>query len=132
MNEQNNKKDLDEIDKIILKNFLKGFGKIMILWLLNKEKSHGYSLTKKINEMYNSQNEIINTSTVYPILHKLEKEEAITKTEKIEKNRTIKIYQITPLGKEKLSKSKKLFHEKLSKKYFEFVEDVFIPIKKGE
>ena len=121
------KKESDNIEKKILKSFLKGSGKLMILWLLNKEKSHGYSLTKKINKICSSQDDIIHTSTIYPLLHKLEKEETITSKEEIQKNRTIKIYQITPKGKERLKKIRKLFCEKLSENYIEFIEDMFIP-----
>ncbi|HEX7468289.1 MAG TPA: PadR family transcriptional regulator, partial [Methanobacterium sp.] len=43
-------KYLKEYDMKLLRS-MKGFGKTMILWLISKDKIHGYELMNKMNEL---------------------------------------------------------------------------------
>ena len=75
------------------------------LWLLKKEKMHGYELLQK---MQTAGMEQIRASRIYPLLNKLEEAKLITS--EIQGRR--KVYSITPIGRAWLHISKKVFKDK--------------------
>ena len=78
---------------------MKGFGKTMILWLISKERTHGYELMSKMNEISPSQMKTVRgTSKIYPILHDLEKAGLIEGTWEAHGKRKVKYYEITEEG----------------------------------
>lgn len=125
----NEKICLDLYDKKIIKGFMRGFGKTMILWMIYKEKLHGYEIMNKLNEFYSLENvhEQIKPpgpSLVYPILHDLEKKGLIEGTWEHHGKRKIKYYEITPKGEATVIKIKYIVEEHISKIWENFWSEI--------
>ncbi len=93
-----------ESHKKVFKNFSNGIIHNLILWIISKEDIHGYGIMKKLNEFFNfedSKCEInVNSSKIYPILSKMEKNGFIVGEWKVnENNKRVKFYSITEEGK---------------------------------
>ncbi len=71
-------------NKKFLFSLMKGVRKIFILWLISREKIHGYAIISEINEAAATipGDKVVHSSTIYPILHSLEKDDLI----KVQKN----------------------------------------------
>ena len=73
------KKNVDQLSKKIMRHCSNGLTHIIILWIISKEKIHGYGIMKKLDEFFSSCNPTeynkTNSSKIYPILRKLEKSE---------------------------------------------------------
>ncbi len=105
---------------------MKGFGKNMILWLISKERTHGYELMSKINEISPSANEKVRgPSKIYPILHDLEKEGLIEGTWEAHGKRKMKYYEITEEGTQTLIRIRKVFMCHRTPILEEFWRDMF-------
>ncbi len=117
--------NLKEYDIKLLKG-MKGFVKLLILWLINKEKTHGYELTSKLNKISPSEKRIRESpGKIYPILHNLEKEGLITGTWKAQGKRKIKYYEITEEGIETLARIKMVFKCHRTPLFGEFWRDMY-------
>jgi len=82
-----------------IQNLTKNCNENLILAILFKEKKHGYQLALEIEEKSSGAFKF-NHGTLYPILHKLEKEGLIRGTWKQEvPKRKRKYYSITAKGK---------------------------------
>lgn len=80
-------------------NLTKNLNEILILATLYKEKKHGYQIALEIEEKSDGMFKF-NHGTLYPILHKLEKEKLIKGTWKGEESkRQRKYYAITAKGR---------------------------------
>ncbi len=86
------------------KQLLKGCTKTIVLQLLSKKRMHGYELSVQLKTL--SQGKIeVTEGTIYPLLHSLEADGAITSNIIEQGKRTRKVYEITAEGK-KLLKTK--------------------------
>ena len=69
------KKNVDQLSKKIMRHCSNGLTHIIILWIISKEKIHGYGIMKKLDEFFSSCNpneyNKTNSSKIYPILRKL-------------------------------------------------------------
>ena len=95
--------NFNESHKKVFKNFSNGIIHNLILWIISKEDIHGYGIMKRLNDFFNfedSKCEInINSSKIYPILSKMEKNGFIVGEWKInENNKRVKFYSITKEG----------------------------------
>jgi len=77
-----------------------GMLQMQILWLLEREPTHGYALMKKLNDIKKTK---IEQGTLYPALQKLEGNGYIEVSEKGERGR--KIYALTTSGRAMMKKS---------------------------
>lgn len=89
--------------KKFIKHFSNGLTRNLILWIISKEKIHGYGIMKKLNEFFDFDDvscDIKNSSSkVYPILNKMEKNGLIVGEWDInENNKRVKYYSITDEG----------------------------------
>ena len=96
-------RNFDGDEKKILKHFFNGLTRNLILWIISKEKIHGYGIMKKLDEFFDFDDvncEIKNTSSkVYPILRKMEDKGLIIGEWQInENNKRVKYYTITDEG----------------------------------
>jgi len=75
---------------------------ILILGILAKTPSYGYEIVKRANE--ESEDLFVwQEGTIYPVLHKLEKDGQVpSRWEESERGRKRKYYYITARGREKL------------------------------
>ena len=88
-----------DIQFIEIHNLTKTFNESLILSVLFKEKRHGYQLALEIEKKSNGLFKF-NHGTLYPILHKFEKEGLIKGTWKQEgPKRKRKYYKITAKGR---------------------------------
>lgn len=122
-------KDLPRHDKKMIRGFMRGFGKIMILWLISKKRQHGYEIMTQLHESAPYSGKMPSASMIYPVLHKLEKNGLIKGTWEHHGKRKVKYYEITPEGEKSLERIRKiaaLGHEKgKSNIWREFRDDIF-------
>jgi DNA-binding PadR family transcriptional regulator len=93
-----------ESHKKIFKNFSNGIIHNLILWIISKEDIHGYGIMKRLNQFFNFEDSKcdinVNSSKIYPILSKMEKNGFIVGEWKTnENNKRVKYYSITEDGK---------------------------------
>ena len=116
---------LKEYDLKLLRS-MKGFGKTMILWLISKERSHGYELMNKINEISPSAEETVRgPSKIYPVLHDLEEAGLIEGNWELHGKRKVKYYEVTDEGIQTLNRIKKVFRCHKTQILEEFWIDMF-------
>ncbi|WP_295609807.1 PadR family transcriptional regulator [uncultured Methanobrevibacter sp.] len=95
--------NFDESQTKLIKHFSNGLTRNLILWIISKEKIHGYGIMKKLDEFFDFDDldcDIKNTSSkVYPILRKMESNGLIVGEWDInENNKRVKYYTITEEG----------------------------------
>lgn len=122
-------KKLNRHDRKMIRGFMRGFGKIIILWLINKKRQHGYEIMTQLHEAASFTSKMPSTSMIYPVLHNLEKKGLIKGTWEYHGKRKVKYYEITCEGKESLERIRKLVNksQEIGKPniYQEFMEDMF-------
>lgn len=112
-------------DKKMLRGIMRGFSKTFILWIINKERQHGYEIMAKINASPNSETvKVSGPSTIYPVLHELEEKGLIKGTWEHQGKRKIKYYDITAEGKATLLRIKKNFQHHLTPYKKEFLREL--------
>ena len=119
-------KSLKEYDMKLLRS-MKGFGKTMVLWLISKDRIHGYELMTRMNDISPAAEEPVSgPSKIYPVLHDLEEAGLIEGTWGSQGKRKIKYYEITDEGIQTLIRIKNVFscHRK-TKILEEFWRDMF-------
>jgi len=79
-------------------DFFLGFVKIHILYHAGKEPVYGTGIMEELGR----HGYKIGPGTLYPILHKLEKEEYLKRSEMLVNGKIRKYYSITPKGEEAL------------------------------
>lgn len=117
-----------DFDRGLLTNLMKGFLKIMILWIITKERIHGYEIIKKMKEGMESKNEIgfqgPGPNKIYPILHELEKKELIKGDWELQGKRKVKYYEATTKGINTIEVIKKKPHKNVPPIIREFWREV--------
>lgn len=88
------------------KEFIRTSGEMLILSLLEHRDMYGYEMIKSL--LLQSDNVFeLKEGTLYPMLHRLEKEGSLKSySKKTENNRTRKYYKITNRGLQKLAEEK--------------------------
>ncbi len=131
--DQNDKIDCENVLSKGLKDYdikllrsMKGFGKTMILWLISKERSHGYELMSKLNDISPSADETVRgPSKIYPVLHDLEETGLIEGAWELHGKRKVKYYEVTDEGIQTLHRIKKVFRCHKTQILEEFWRDMF-------
>lgn len=123
------KKNVDQLSKKIMRHCSNGLTHIIILWIISKEKIHGYGIMKKLDEFFSSCNPTeynkTNSSKIYPILRKLEKTGIIKGEWGVSNNKSVKYYSLTEEGEILLKSFKSEFaHLINSPLWLSFIEDV--------
>lgn len=95
--------NFDDNQTKLIKHFSNGLTRNLILWIISKEKIHGYGIMKKLDEFFDFGDldcDIKNTSSkVYPILRRMESNGLIVGEWDInENNKRVKYYTITEDG----------------------------------
>jgi PadR family transcriptional regulator PadR len=129
---QENEVDCEDLSKYLkeydikLLRSMKGFGKTMILWLISKDRIHGYELMTKMNEISPSAEETVSgPSKIYPVLHDLEEAGLIEGTWGAQGKRKIKYYEITNEGIQTLNRIRTVFKCHRTQILEEFWRDMF-------
>lgn len=104
-----NEIDYQFLETKFLHSLMKGVRNVFLLWLISQEKIHGYAIISKINEIYSNMGvKVVHGSTIYPLLHSLEKDGLIVSSEEYNGNHKVKSYEITEKGIITLNSIKKL------------------------
>ncbi len=112
-----------ESSVIEISNLTKNLNEILILATLSKDKKHGYQIALDIEEKSNGLFKF-NHGTLYPILHKLEKEGLIKGTWKNGgSKRQRKNYAITTKGK-KYAQGQLTGWKEFFKEFFDIVGEI--------
>ncbi len=101
-------KNLHPYDKKLIQGFMRGLGKIMILWLISKKRQHGYEIMTQIHAASLIDKKMPSASLIYPVLHKLEEEGLISGTWEYQGKRKIKFYEITEEGDGSLNRMRQI------------------------
>lgn len=124
---------IGDFDKGLLANLMNGFLKIIILWIITKERIHGYEIIKKMKEGIETEGDIEfrgpGSNKIYPILHELEKKELIKGDWELQGKRKIKYYEATSKGINTIEVIKKKPHNNVPPLLREFWRDVMSPPK---
>lgn len=116
-----------EIHTKFLHSLTKGVRNIFLLWLLSKNKMHGYAIVSKINEHYGYMGvKVVHGSTIYPLLHSLENDGLIKSYEEYNGNKKIKMYQTTEKGITTLNSIKKFLKSRPENDIFKTYLDEMI------
>ena len=94
---------LTKMDKKVINSFIRDFGVLIILWILNKKRLYGNAIINKINKFYpNKDKKITGSSRIYPMLYDLEDNGLIEGTWENRGRQQIKYYNITDKGRNEL------------------------------
>lgn len=99
---------MNEHNKHFTKHFNNGIIHLITLWIISKERIHGYGIMKKLDELFigsiqSNTYKKTSSSKIYPTLKRMEKRGLITgRWETNENNKKVKYYEITSEGKELL------------------------------
>ena len=87
------------------KEILKGFSPIIILAILENKAKYGYQIAQEIKE---KSDKTLNfgEGTLYPLLHRLEREKMLTSFWQEANNRKRKYYSLTAKGRKALQAQK--------------------------
>ena len=88
--------------KRIRSELLKGNTSALILTVLSEGALHGYAIARRIEVLSNDLLSL-NEGSLYPALHSLENDGAVSATWERESGRPRKRYQITPKGRKQLA-----------------------------
>ncbi len=121
--------NLNSYDKKLIKGFMRGFARIMILWLISKSRQHGYEIMTQIHASSPLDKKMPSASMIYPVLHKLEKEGLVIGTWEHHGKRKVKYYEITDEGNKSLNRIRQIAaHGKkmgATDLWKEFMKDMF-------
>ena len=114
---------LTKHDKKVINNFIRDFGQLIILWILNKKRLYGNAIINKINNFYpDKDRKITGSSRIYPMLHDLEDNGLIEGTWEETGRKRIKYYEITDKGREEILRIKKIFKYHLDDELTDFMK----------
>lgn len=122
-------KNLPRHEKKMIKGFMRGFGQIVILWLISKKRQHGYDIMTQLHAASPLDAKMPSASVIYPVLHKLEENGLINGTWEHHGKRKVKYYEITEDGEESLNRMRQIAaHGRelgATDLWNEFMEDMF-------
>lgn len=94
-----------EVERDLVKATIRGFSRVIILWLLSRKPMSGYAITK---ELRNITGWSMTVGVVYPLLYDLAEMGLIHGEWHQRGRRRVKVYSVTEKGCELLNSVKKL------------------------
>jgi len=118
---------LTKHEKKVINSFVRDFGSLIILWILNKKRLYGNAIINKINKFYPDKDKrITGSSKIYPTLHDLEDNGLIEGSWETRGRQQIKYYEITDKGREELLRVKKIFKQVLNYEFKDFIYEMIL------
>ncbi|MDZ4172027.1 MAG: PadR family transcriptional regulator [Methanobacteriaceae archaeon] len=116
---------LTKHDKKVINSFVRDFGHLIILWILNKQRLYGNAIINKINKFYpDKDKKITGSSKIYPTLHELEDNGLIEGSWETRGRKHIKYYEITDKGRKEILRVKKISKHTLNYELKEFMHEI--------
>ncbi|MEM2994571.1 MAG: PadR family transcriptional regulator [Candidatus Bathyarchaeia archaeon] len=97
---------MEKLEKDLVKAVVRGFRRIIILWLISQKPMSGYGIVKELERLTNQK---YTSGVVYPILYELEEKRLIVGKWMRKGRRQIKYYSTTKKGTEFLDFTRELF-----------------------
>ncbi|MCK4478747.1 PadR family transcriptional regulator [Candidatus Bathyarchaeota archaeon] len=97
---------MTEAERDLIRATLRGFSRVVILWLISQKPMSGYGLVKEMKRL-TGQN--FHPGIIYPLLYELEERGFIAGEWTQRGRRRIKYYSITQNGTELLNRLRELF-----------------------
>lgn len=104
----------------LVDSFLRGIYLPVILWRLSKKSSHGYELIKEVKQLTGKK---MKSSTLYPLLHLLEREGFIVCEHVKKGQKDLKSYSLTEKGRDLLTKMREFFHGPIREMILDLLEE---------
>jgi DNA-binding PadR family transcriptional regulator len=121
---------LTKHDKKVINSFVRDFGSLIILWILNKKRLYGNAIINKINKFYpDKDKKITGSSKIYPTLHELEDDGLIEGAWETRGRQQIKYYEITDKGREEILRVKKISKNSLNYELKDFMYEMILADK---
>ena len=95
-----------EIEEELIKSIIRGFNRMIILWLLSREPMSGYKILKSLREI---TGQTPHSGVVYSLLYELEAKGLIASSWTQRGRRRINYYSITDKGLAFLSRLREFF-----------------------
>ncbi len=122
--------NLTKTDKKVINSFIRDFGGLIILWILNKKRLYGNAIINKINNFYHDKDKkITGSSRIYPKLHDLEDNGLIKGIWENRGRQRIKYYEITDKGRNELLRVKKIIKYVLNYELKDFINEMILADK---
>lgn len=86
---------MDNLENELVKSTVRGFNRVVILWLLSQKPLSGYSVTKELKKLTGWD---FHSGVVYPLLYELEESRLIAGKWVRKGKRRIKYYSATKNG----------------------------------
>ena len=119
--------NLTKADKKVINSFIRDFGGLIVLWILNKKRLYGNAIINKINTFYpNKDKKITGSSKIYPTLHDLEDNGLIEGTWENRGRQQIKYYEISEKGRKELLRVKKIIKYVLNYELKDFINEMIL------
>lgn len=97
---------MNELEKDLVKATIRGFSRVVILWLVSRKSMSGYSISKELKKLTGWS---FHSGVVYPLLYKLEENKLVNGKWMQKGRRRIKYYSATKHGVELLNRVRELF-----------------------
>jgi len=94
------------LESDIIKATVRGFSRVLILWLITQKPMSGYSITKELKKLTGQS---FHSGVVYPLLYELEENGLIAGKWVQKRRRRIKYYSITKEGIKVLNRLREIF-----------------------
>jgi DNA-binding PadR family transcriptional regulator len=118
---------LTKHDKKVINNFIRDFGQLIILWILNKKRLYGNAIINKINNFYpDKDKKITGSSKIYPALHNLEDNGLIEGSWETRGRQRIKYYEITDKGRDEILRVKKIIKYVFNYELKDFIHEMIL------
>lgn len=95
-----------EDEKYLIKATVRGFSRVIILWLVEQEPMSGYRIIKEMRRLTAQR---FHSGIVYPLLYEMEEKGFIVGDEIKKGRRRIKYYSLTEKGEKMVDRLRKLF-----------------------
>ncbi|MGB9960354.1 MAG: PadR family transcriptional regulator [Candidatus Bathyarchaeales archaeon] len=97
---------MKELEKDLAKAAIRGFSRVIILWLVSRKPMSGYTISKELKRLTGWS---FHSGVVYPLLYELEENKLIDGEWTQKGRRRIKYYSATKQGLELLNRVRELF-----------------------
>ncbi|MEM2911883.1 MAG: PadR family transcriptional regulator [Candidatus Bathyarchaeia archaeon] len=97
---------MNELEKDLVKATIRGFSRVIILWLVSRKPMSGYGISKELKRLTGWR---FHSGVVYPLLYELEENRLVNGKWVKKGRRRIKYYSVTRRGVELLNRVRGLF-----------------------
>ncbi len=114
-----------EVGEEVVRTFVRGFSRSVILWLINQQPLSGYKIVKEMNRLTGQR---FHPGKVYPLLYELERDGYIVGDIVQRGRQRIKYYATTERGIALLDRIRSVFESPMKEVLTELLEEADKPL----